>query len=88
VKQIEVLIAHGELAQEWWRFWYNDRVHALVLSRWTRESRPTTRHKFRIESEWDSHQSRRSAVERPTIPPDVCDRALKWFRDDLTVGYL
>jgi hypothetical protein len=88
VRQVEVLITHSELAQERWRFWYNDREHCLVLSYWVRESRPSVRHKFRIESEWDAHSSRRRNVERPQIPESVCSLTLGLFTADLRVGYL
>ncbi len=80
MKQVEVVrgCASG-LAQEIWRFWYDDRNHSLVLDDYKRQTRPSKRHKFLDEE---------SAVfwpVPPVVPAWVAQEAKSKFMETLTV---
>jgi hypothetical protein len=48
-----------------WRFWYDDRDHRLVLDFWAQYSRPTKRHKWRVEQKYHRLTHRRSTLQAP-----------------------
>jgi hypothetical protein len=52
MQRIEVVRNSDPLNREVWVFWYDDRHHALVLDRYTKASRPSTRHR-----KWEASQS-------------------------------
>lgn len=74
-----------KLTRETWRFFYDDRYHALRCSHYVHEDRNTTRHKYRqTEQSWDSY--RRGSGRNPmTLPDDIQRDALRQFTCTLTV---
>lgn len=74
---------HSPLNREVWIFYYLEREHTLRCSDYWRETRPTTRHKHRIEEHYQSHY--RSGLELPPLPDDVVREAITQFTAGLTV---
>lgn len=71
----------SDLTSDTYTFVYDERSHALTLRRWTREERPTKRHKFRRVAGWESY----SARVAKDVPQDVLDEALRRFVETITV---
>ena len=72
------------LSEVCWKFWYDERIHALVLDGCARCARATKRHKFMVVSVY-SRLYQRTPMPAPTIPEDVSSRAIRQFCDGLTV---
>lgn len=75
------------LSSTQWRFWYDDRNHALVLDSYTLFERQSKRHKFRPISSWVRLNRRMSAMEAKDVPLPVrvIDEARSQFCSSLKV---
>lgn len=89
MKHVEIQRETGDrLKRDVWRFFYLDSAHALRLSSFENQHRPTTRHKYRAVNVWDRYRQRRNTVENPPIPEDVSNEAVYRFTVDLVVDSL
>lgn len=81
--------SHERLAQEYWRFWYDERLHALVLDEYASRQRPTLRHKFRTVAGYARLGRRKDedvvGYVSPDIPEDVAQEAHDQFSKTLRV---
>lgn len=77
----------SRLACDTWAFWYDDRAHVLRCQRFSQAARPTLRHKYRAESEYDAYGRHQSRAPKPEIPDDVAIEAIALFCAGLTVGH-
>ena len=72
--RINILRPHGELKQELWEFDIGLNLHppCIYLSRYTFQTRATTRHrKWRMETHWERFGRRNNNIPFPPIPLDV-----------------
>jgi len=80
--------ADDGLSKETWRFcvMLTDRVK-IELDGWRLETRPSKRHKYRIDKWWGrlSHVSRYHNVEKPEVPEDVQAEILMEVMDGITI---
>ena len=74
------------LCRDVWRFWYDDRIHALVLDRYAREKRSTRRHKFVAIETYERLGRRRGEAQCvPPMPHSVMREARDKFCVSLRV---
>lgn len=81
--------APDKLSREKWRFYYDDRYHVLRLTHHLVETRPSTRHKFRLDAEksWDAYHRNYRPIPQsePLLSDDVWRQALANFTKELGV---
>ncbi len=68
-----------------YRFWYDDRIHTLVLDTCVVEARPTTRHKFRKMNDSWSRLNRRDSGIKLIVPEQVLQFVREQFVSALKV---
>ena len=86
MRSIEVVIEKDScLSRDIWRFLYFDREHWLRLDSFSRDSRTTLRHKYRIIETWQRLFPRESNIDRPQVPEYIALRARELFCADLGV---
>jgi hypothetical protein len=84
--RVSITVPSGDLAQEVWSFWFDDR-DTLVLDSWRFENRKTKRHKWVTQSVWTRLSiSRHSTVERPSIPLWIQTQAKSDFIAQFSAG--
>lgn len=89
MKHVEVIReSDSRLKRDVWRFWYLDSAHALRISEFSQQARPSTRHKFRSHVSWSRYDKRRNTLENPPLPEDVRAEAIEKFTADLVVDVL
>ena len=75
---VTVIREHPDrLCRQTWRFFYDERSHGLRPSNYVMESRPSVRHKYRIDDQWNSHG--RGMTANPSLPADVQAEAIQNF---------
>lgn len=70
-----------------WAYWYRDdnMQPTLELDYVTLASRPSTRHKFRIDKTWQRTDQRNNTMERPEPPDKVKDEIQMMFIEQMKV---
>lgn len=73
--------SEDNLSAKSWQFWYYDTRHTLYLDNYYEMSRPTKRHKFTVNENYNRIMGRRSSrkVEEIEIPDDVVEEARRLF---------
>jgi hypothetical protein len=66
--RISITVPAGDLAQEVWSFWFDDR-DTLVLDAYKFQERPSKRHKWVTQAIWTRIDNRRnSTIKNPSVP--------------------
>ena len=67
----EIILPNGDLKREVWEFElvldFSGR-NTIYLSRYSFQTKETTRHKWKVQTNWDRLFRRSSNIETPTIP--------------------
>jgi hypothetical protein len=91
MKSIRITRSQDNLARQEWSFWYHDTYHALILTDYILENRPTHRHKFRTVEAWSTYRDSRrdwqgiKRLDDVPLPLDVSAEALNIFTSGLRV---
>lgn len=91
MRHITITRSQDNLTKQEWSFWYYDTYHALVLTDYILENRPTARHKFRTVEAWTTYRDNRrdfqgiKRLDDVPLPLDVSAEALDIFTGDLRV---
>ncbi len=82
----------NDLEREVWRFFYDERDHVLHFKSYAKETRPTTRHKFRVKEFWGptyyNGRDDKYMKHRPVALAEVQAMALRQFRETLTIDVI
>jgi hypothetical protein len=83
---ISITVPAGDLTQEVWSFWFDDR-DTLVLDSYRFQERKTKRHGWKSQSVWDRiNYNRTTNIERPAIPLWVQAQAKADFIAQFSAG--
>lgn len=74
----------GELTQDVYTFWLDDRTWTFKFQSFTKQARRTARSKFQTVTEW-RRNSGQNRIEKPTVPADVAAEVKATFISMLTV---
>lgn len=77
----EVVRTEDELHQQVWRFTLLDR--RVVIDSYSYQTRPTKRHKFRVEKHWQRCDRRDNTLDYPPLPYDVIEQSLRGIRSQI-----
>lgn len=79
-------IGESKLSKQMWRFWYDERVHALVLDAYVVSHRETRRHAWRTSKSYHRIMSRSGNLPEPEgVPHDIAIEAAQMFFGKLMV---
>lgn len=87
MERIEIVVPGGSarpFQREVWTFVYLESRHTLKVVRWARETKATTRHKWRAERVFDAHRPR-DGEPCPAVPEAIAEAARFRFMAGLTV---
>lgn len=84
---VRVTRLHSPLECETWEFVYLSNEHTLRCSKWSRQTRPTKRHKFQDVEYYNAYERRQNTVTQPVIPEDIEAEAIREFATGLTVTH-
>lgn len=82
MKNIDVVrLSRDELNKQEWTFFFNDQTMEIRLAVYRFMERITKRHKFKVDSFFNTYNIRDSLIARSDVPlpDDVCDEALQTF---------
>lgn len=86
--EVEVPIGSDGLRRTVWRFWYDERVHALVLHDHMDQTRQSRRHKWQTASHYNRiGGGRGSSRQAPEVPALVKRMAWDQYAKALVVGH-
>ncbi len=86
---IEVEKKNGRLELETFRFYLLDHPTRLKLYEYLLSTRPSTRHKFRVQDYWRSVESRKNTLDDAPLTEAIIEQARQQLVDmfaDVPVG--
>lgn len=83
---IRITTPNGTLEQSIWRFVFNERRPALILSDYCKQVRKTTRHGWTNVELWARTDQRNNTIAEAPLPDSVAAAAKEEFCNSVTVS--